>query len=259
MRKIITILLAALLCVSLAIPVWAVSEPEDLITEAKDDDLLLIDEAELLTDGEEEELLSQLQKLSKKYDAHVAVVTVSELYDDIDDFVNDLYDDLDYGYGSDRSGVLLLVCMDPWEFRIFSNGDAQDAIDGGVIDDISNEVQPQLSDGDYADAFETFAEQCEYYLEGHKNGFPFDVGQHLVIALIIGAVVGIIVVLIFKAQLKSVRSKDHADAYVRPGSMNITLARDIFLYRNVTRRPKPQNNSSSSGSRSSRSVGGGRF
>jgi chromosome segregation ATPase len=46
-----------------------------------------------------------------------------------------------------------------------------------------------LSDGDYAVAFDVFVEQCDYYLDGYTNGFPFNFGKNLLIALIIISVV----------------------------------------------------------------------
>ena len=79
------------------------------------------------------------------------------------------------------------------------------------------------------------------------------------IALIIGVVAGVVVALILKGQLKSVRKQHQANAYVRDGSMHLTMSNDIFLYRNVTRTRKQTNNSSGSSGGTGRSVGGGSF
>jgi uncharacterized protein len=65
-----------------------------------------------------------------------------------------------------------------------------------------------------------------------------------------------------KGQLKSVRKQNRANNYMKTGSLQVTVHRDLFLYRDITRTRK-QTNSSSGGSRSSgggsRSVGGGSF
>ena len=220
------------------------------------------DGADLLTESEERELNTTLADISDTYGAQIAVVTLPSLNVSIDYYVNELYDSGDYGYGSDKAGVLLLVCMNPREYRILSNGFAADAISSYDIDVISDAIVSDLSAGDYAEAFATYASESEYYLNGYINGFPFEFGPNLLLAVIVGLIIALIAVSSMKAQLKSVRRQNQANAYVKSGSMNITRAGDYFMYRTVTRRPKPQNNSSSSSSSrtgGSRNVGGGRF
>ncbi len=249
-RKIFSLISVFLICFCLTTACFASNQS------------FVTDGADLLTDSQERELRTTLSEISDKYGAQVAVVTVPSLDISIDFYVNDLYDGEDYGYGSDKAGVLLLVCMNPREYRILSNGFAADAISSYDIDVISDEIVSYLSDGYYAEAFDTYASECEYYLNGYINGFPFEFGPNLLLALIVGLVIALIAVSGMKAQLKSVRRQNQANAYVKSGSMNITRAGDYFMYRTVTRRPKPQNNSSSSSSSrsgGSRNVGGGRF
>lgn len=246
-RKILSLLLALILCLSLALTVSASSEE------------MLFDEADLLSSGEESALRDRLLTISREYHAQVIVATLPSVEGgDVDYYVEYLYDSMEFGYGPNRDGVLLLVCMNPREYRILSNGFAADAIESSDIDTIGDAIVSDLSDGDYADAFDTFADKCDYYLNGHINGFPFDAGGTLVIALIIGLVIGLIVALVLKAQLKTVRRQNQAHVYVRPGSMQVTVSRDLYLYRNVTR-TKEESSSSSSRSGSSRNVGGGSF
>jgi uncharacterized protein len=176
---------------------------------------------------------------------------------DIDEFLGYLYDEMEFGYGDNHDGVLLLVCMDPREYRILSNGFAGEAIDSGDIDDIGDAIVSDLSDGNYAAAFDEFADQCDYYLGGFINGFPFNFGKNLLICLVIGIIAGVVVAFILKGQLKTVRKQNQANVYVKPGSMQVSVHNDFFLYRDVTRTKKQS--SSSSGSGSSRSTGGGSF
>jgi len=58
----------------------------------------------------------------------------------------------------------------------------------------------------------------------------------------IAAVLSTSVMMAKRSQLKSVRFNDAACDYVRAGSFRVTNQRDSFLYRNVTRIPKPQSN-----------------
>ena len=246
-RKLISMLLILSLCLCLAVSVSASY------------DMSVWDEADLLTDWEEASLSEKLQELSRQYEAEIVIMTLESAggrY--IDELVESVYDTMGFGYGSDHDGVLLLICMDIREFRILSNGFAADAITLDYIDAITDDITPDLSNGDYADAFDTFVDKCAYYLDGHINGFPFNAGKNLLIALIVGLVTAFIVTGIFKGQLKSVRKQDRAGVYVRPGSLNITNSGDFYMYRTVTRTAKPKSNSSSSGG-SSRNVGGGSF
>ena len=227
--------------------------------EPAEDNLLVWDEAELLNETEVAQLSSKLESISKKYKAEIRVVTLSSMDGgDIDEFLEYLYDESGFGYGENHDGVLLVVCMDPREYRILSNGFAGEAITSGDIDAIGEAFKSDLSDGNYADAFDTFADKCEYYLDGHINGFPFNTGKNLLICLGIGFVVALIVTGIWKNQLKSVRKQSAANAYVKAGTMQITQSGDFFMYRNVTKTQK-QSSSSSGSSGSSRSTGGGSF
>lgn len=227
--------------------------------EPAEDNLLVWDEAELLNETEVAQLNSKLESISKKYKAEIRVVTLSSMDGgDIDEFLEYLYDESGFGYGENHDGVLLVVCMDPREYRILSNGFAGEAITSGDIDAIGEAFKSDLSDGNYADAFDTFADKCEYYLDGHINGFPFNTGKNLLICLGIGFVVALIVTGIWKGQLKSVRKQSAANAYVKAGTMQITQSGDFFMYRNVTKTQK-QSSSSSGSSGSSRSTGGGSF
>ena len=222
------------------------------------EEYLVFDEADLLNDSEELALEEKLADLSGKYGAQIVVCTIESMDGgDIDEFLGYLYDEMEFGYGENHDGVLLLVCMDPREYRILSNGFAGEAIDSGDIDSIGDVIVSDLSDGNYAAAFDKFADQCDYYLDGHLNGFPFNAGKNLLICLIIGIVAGVVVAFVLKGQLKTVRKQNQANVHVKPGSMQVTVRNDFFLYRDVTRTKKESSNSSGSGS--SRSTGGGSF
>ena len=222
-------------------------------------DYHLYDEADLLSDAEEAELTAKLEDASDAYGAQIVICTIASMDGgDIDGYLEYLYDTMGFGYGENHDGVLLLVCMDPREYRILSNGYAGTAIDTDNIASIGEVIVPDLSDGNYAESFTAFVEQCEYYLDGYINGFPFDFGKSTVRSLIIGIVAGLIVAFLLKSQLKSVHKQDRASAYVKQNSMNLTYQSDIFLYRTVSRTKKSSSDSSSGGG-SSRSTGGGSF
>ena len=69
-----------------------------------------------------------------------------------------------------------------------------------------------------------------------------DTAIALLVCLAIGLIVGLITVLSMRSQLKSVRPKNAAGEYIVQGSFHLRHSRDIFLYRNVTRTPRPKRN-----------------
>lgn len=247
MRRIISAILALMLCLGLAVSVSAAAGAG------------VWDEADLLTSAEEAWLEEKLFQISSQYEAEIVVMTLESAGGrNMDFLVEDVYDSMQMGYGANRDGVLLLLCMDIREYRILSNGFAGVAIDPMVIDRIGDVIVPYLSGEEYLAGFELFADECAYYLDGYIYGYPFNAGKSFLICLVIGVIAGVIVAFILKGQLKTVRKQVRANAYVKAGSMHLAVCRDIFLYRNVRRSEKASSNSSGS-SGSSRSVGGGRF
>lgn len=64
----------------------------------------------------------------------------------------------------------------------------------------------------------------------------------ILICLGIGLLIAFIVTAVMRGQLKTVHTREGASDYVRQGSMTVTQSDDQFLYRNVTRTPKPKDN-----------------
>ena len=236
------------------------TEPQEEHLDAEE--YFVYDDADLLTDDQEAALEQKLMELSHTYNAQLVVCTLASMDGgDIDEFIDYLYDTMGFGYGETKDGALLLISMDPREYRILSNGYAGVAIGPDQIDTLCDFMDTYLPNGQYVAAFNSFADQCGEMLEYYQNGSPFQVGKNLTISLVIGIAVGLIVAFILKGQLKSVRKQDSAHVYVRQDSMQVNVDRDIFLYRHVSRIRKPEENSSSSSRSggSARSKGGGSF
>ena len=247
-KKVLSIIFIVLICTCLYITSFAASKMPRLI-----------DDADLLTDSVESDLLTKLDSVSEKYKVDIVIATVETVGDYTpDEYINHFYDANDYGYGKNRDGVLLLVSMEERDYRILSNGLGADAISSDDIEDIGEKISSYLGDGNYEDAFNNFIEECEYQINGEINGFPFDFAKNLIISLAVGFVIAFIATGVMKGQLKSVKKQVAATEYTKKGSMQVNLSNDFFLYSTVNRRKKQQNNSSSS-SGSSRNVGGGKF
>ena len=256
-KRVLKVFCAVLLLISMSIPVYAWSDTP-----------LLVDDAGLLSNSEANELLKTLQSISTRQQMDIVVVTTNSLYGQTPrDFADDFYD---YN-GYEEDGILLLVSMEQRDWYISTTGYGITAVTDAGIDYMSDQFLQDLSYGYYYDAFMTYANLCDEFIDQAKTGRPYDkgnlpkeafpLGMMLVISLAIGFVVALITTGVMAAQLKSVDFQRNAKNYVKTGSLHVTNAREIFLYRQVHRRARPQQNSSG-GSRthmssSGRSHGGG--
>lgn len=237
MKKILAFLMLLLI---LAVPAMAAAE-------------LLVDDADILTAKEERQLTEKLEEAGEASGLDIVIVTVDGLDGTyIRDYADDYYD---YN-GYDFDGVLLLLDMDSRTWWISGSGAGVDIFTSSVIDSIGDRMEEDLKEGDFAAAFETYIEACVQYADD-----SFNVGGALIVALIIGSVVALIVTMIWRSQLKSVRFKAAASDYLKPGSLNITGSQDLYLYSNVSKVKRQQTSSGSHSSSSGRSHsgGGGRF
>lgn len=230
----------------------------------------LVDGADLLDSNEEASLVKMLDEISERQQCDVAVVTVDGLKGKTPQaYADDFYDYNGYGMGADDDGMLLLVSMEDRDWYITTYSFGETALTDAGIEYISEKFLPDLSDGDYADAFMIYAKLCDQFITQAKEGKPYDIGNMpkekmsliwIPISIAIGFVLALIVTGVMRLQLKTVRRQAAAASYIKPGSRNITISRDIFLYRNVIRTKRPENNgggSSTHTSSSGRSHGGG--
>lgn len=258
MKKLLATIFALLLCLALTVPVFAESHPPRLV-----------DNADLLTSSEETALMKYLDEISERQKVDIVIVTVESTGSKSPmQYADDYFDYNGYGFGENFDGILLLISMEERDWYISTCGFGITALTDARIDYIGDKMLDDLKDGDYYSAFRIFAEQCDIFITRAKSGdfsLPFNYGTALVFALFIGCLVSFIVTGVMKGQLKTVRSEKDADSYIKSGSMNITEARDLYLYRVVNRRPRPKDTDSggssvhSSSSGRSHGGGGGKF
>lgn len=237
----------------------------------------LVDEADLLFDWEEEELLAKLNEISKHQQVDVAVVTVNTLMGkNPQDYADDYYDYNGFGFGENNDGVLLLVNMGERDWHMTTTGYGIHAITDAGVEYISEKFLPDLSDGYYTDAFDTFATLCDEFITQAKTGEPYDYGnmpKGKVNPLWIpgsaagGALAGQIPISSMKKKLKSVGKQKSAARYFNKDSFALRASNDNFLYSNVKRvYVEPSESRSGGGSSthfgssgSSHGGGGGKF
>lgn len=263
-------LIAASLCTSaliggaplLATPVLA----EESSKVSKD---YVVDNADLLTQTEENELSEKLQDISDELQFDVVVVTTNSTGSKTaTEYADDYFDYNGYGRGSNNDGALFLVDMGDRKWAISTSGYGIEAIIDSALDDMEEEIVPYLKSGDYDGAFNEFADLTYDIVNDAKNGKSYsnsttsttknhkNIGTNLIVAFSIGAGISLMIILVYRSKLKPVKFQKEAKEYIVPGSFNLRRSDDVFLYFNITKVPIPKNNDSDdSGSFHSSSSG----
>ena len=94
----------------------------------------------------------------------------------VSDYAERFYESHNYGYGPDKDGTILLISMEDHDWYMATYGYAITAFTDAGIQYIGEEMTGDLSDGDFAAAFDTFADECDDFITQAKTGEPYDIG-----------------------------------------------------------------------------------
>jgi len=249
-KRFITLLLAI---VYMLLPLTLVS--------ASDEKIFVFDNADVLSDSQEADLAEKAEQISKKYDSDIVICFYNESDYDMK-LAESFYER--GGYNSD--GIILAVGIEEREYEFYGFGKYdRDDIDSYPMQEIEDALISELKNNNYFEAADDFCDNCEKLFSEVRDGKEyeksFNVGAWIIGALAIGFIIAFFVTNHMKSQLNNVKWQTRAENYVVQNSMNVTESRDLFMYRNIIRTPRPKSNSSSGGSRggSSRAGRSGRF
>ena len=254
MKKWISLILCVLLCVGFSITASAASP-------------YVIDQANLLTDSEIAQLEQTAAGYRSTYDMDVVILTLDSLQGKSSQAAADDYYD---GQGYAEDGVLFLLAMEEREWIISTSGKAIYALTDYGLYEMEERILPYLQSGDYYGAFDSFQQALPYYLDSYFAGdsidgyVPEDDQYHghtdvvyaeeegdflssLIIGCGFGLVVAAIAVLIMRMSMNTKRAQYSAGDYLKPGSYHLTTNRDMFMYSQVTKQPRPQQTNNSPG------------
>ena len=146
--------------------------PDERLTER------LTDDADLLTNAEEKELLAKLDEISERQKMDVVVVTTNGLDGKTaTEYADDFFDYNGFGFGAGHDGILLLVSMEERDWAISTSGAGIDTFTDDGQSFMTGQIIPYLSSGDYAGAFDTYATLCDEFITQAKEGDPYDGGN----------------------------------------------------------------------------------
>lgn len=268
-RNVFTLLLTLMLLLSLSIPALAKESNPPYV----------VDNAGLLATEEVEELNEKIQSMRGELEIDIVIVTVLGTgAKNVQEYADDFYDDFGYGYGENKSGILLLLDMQAREWYMSTCGDAIYIFTDYGLEQLGDTIVPWLTSGDYDQAFEYWLNDLPAYVEAFRNGEPIDgyappddyespygdevvhyndlsMENVLIISLIVGLVAAIVTVLIMRSTMNTARLQSGAVDYLKSGSFHLRRHSDMFLYSHVSRTARPKN-TSSGGSSVHRSSGG---
>lgn len=249
-KKIFALLLSLTLCLFAALPALAADLPR------------LVDDAGLLTAAQAASLEAELDEISQRQGFDVVIVTLDSLMGNGSEALAEwIWDEYHYGFGEEDDGIILLISMEERDWALTATGFGKEALNEDARAYMSDAFVPYLSRGDYDEAFRLFARMADELVGQARAGrpykAPFNAGIAFLIAFLPSLAAALAVVSILKGQLRSVRPQAAAADYILPGSLQITQARERYLYRTVTRRerPKPSSGGHSGGGRHSSSSG----
>lgn len=278
-KRILNLMLALILMFSLALTVSAQGPP------------LVVDQADLLTDTQEEALEEKASALREPYQMDIVIVTTDSLGGKTPEaYADDYFDENGYGYGEDYSGILFLLSMEYRDWYISTCGDGIYALTDYGIQEVASAALPYLSDGLYYEAFDAYLDELVTYLDAFQAGHPIDgkadlsgdrytgineetvhyrektsLWRLIFPCAILGLAAAAVTLIVMRSTMNTKKRQSAASAYLLENSFRLHRNQDMFLYSRVTK-TRRQESSSGGGSSTHRSSsgrshggGGGKF
>ena len=220
------------------------------------------DEAGLLTERQTPELAQRAAALAPRSGVGVYILPVDDYADygfsDVETASYSLYHDNTLGVGDGRDGILLLLSMTNRKYATFVYGDkAEPIFSSAALQRLEDDFLDDFRDDDWYDGFSDYIDGCADLLAPGSGGFSWEqLPRNFVIALVISCVIALIVCLILKWKMRSVRRQTEARAYVTLEGLHLTRRDDVYTHTTVTRRKIERDNDNSGGG-SDFSGGGG--
>ena len=164
----------------------------------------------------------------------------------------------DLGSGSGKSGILFMIALGSRKYVTITYGGGVTAFTDYRIEQLEDEVVPLLSDGDYADAAQTYIDLCASTLDFYaENGEPLDYdndpdgGLGLIGILIVVGIpmlIAAVVCGILYSRMKTAQLKTEADDYIGAG-LKLRVKTDRYTHTDrveVYDPPQPESDSGGS-------------
>lgn len=262
MKRKILFLLSIIFLITPIVMASDFSPPERTLSRVEDD-------GDILTDSEEEALREKLDRISEEQNIDVVIKTTYSLDGKSPrDYADDYFDYEGFGMGPGYDGIVFLLSMEYRDWAISTHGKAIDIFTDKGQEYIMDKILPYLSDGDYYEAFDKFANFSEDFIIQEKTGEAYDVGNMpknkipfitkiliFVISMVVGGFISFGIMKGLSSTHKTVKKQLYAGGY-ETGIVNFQNKNDIFRNRLVSKTKRPERNSTGGGSSTHTSSSG---
>ncbi len=231
-KRLTSFLLLLVLCLLLALPAAA---------DSKRDLDLVCDTCGLLTEEQAGELNARAEEYSREYACDIIVIVVPDTdFYDVETFTEGVYHKYNFGWGTDRSGVILLLSMEERDYDLAAYGYGNTAFTDFGKQQLMKDVKSYLKKNDWYGGFSKYLDLCADYLRRAREGKPVDRGFFrlsapvIIWALVAGLIFALIVTAVLKARMKSAVLQTKADNYLS-GDLRLDYEDDRFLKKDVVR------------------------
>ena len=262
MKRLCALLAALLLCAAMILPVGAVGER------------YVWDEAGILSADETQRLEEMAAEYSRQHGCGIYLATVNDptISYDVEVRAEEFYRFHQLGLGEERCGILLFLSMYGRDYDLCAYGNtAHDAFTDYGKEKLARVFLDDFADDEWADGFRDYLRECDRYLTLSEQGTPVDVPGARELTLAeklrngagVGGVLGTLVALIrgsvLKSKMKSVRTAQDADEYVRTHGVHISAHSDVFTHTTETRVRIESDSGGRSGGGGGTSINSGGF
>lgn len=242
MKKSVCVLLSLLLLLALVLPVQA------------RETVYVYDEAGILSYEEREALDDIARQISQAQECAVYFVTVPDYRaygsGSVYEVAKRIYLGNDFGWGQEKSGVMLLLSMEDRDYSLIAYGYGNTAFTDYGKDSLSEEFLDDFRDDDWAAGCRDYLTGCEKLLSMARAGTPLDVGVKIPkepmtfgdwVILWLKCLAGSFLVSLLICGIwllvakQKVREQSRAAGYLEQGSLNITRRVDRYTHTTVVR------------------------
>ena len=234
------LLITLLLIISLTFSLFSIASAADIH--------MVTDITGTLTDSQWERLNTRAESITEQYRCDVAIIMIDEMTDNDGAFewAQYLFNEYNFGYGSDRSGVLLFISLKERDYSLIARGFGNTAFtDYGKDIMLDNHILPLLGNNKFYEAFSAYLDKAEEFLKLARDGTPFDRGTDpnreglpflikLAIIILVPLIIAFSICTFWESKMKTARMAKTACNYIPPGGFQLTAQADMFLYRTRT-------------------------
>lgn len=214
----------------------------------------IFDKAGVLTAEQVEALEMHCDSVFADFSFPLYVVTLNDSeHTDIESFAEELYATMDLGYGSSKTGMMLLMNFAYRDYDICAYGNtAHKIFTDSRKNSIASGFLPSFREDEWYKGFYSYIAGSAKYLKreikpASKSNSVIDYEvllQALLIAFGISLIMALLICLVMKSKMKSVKKAKRADSYILQSEVKLSQSSDTFTHNTVQVIPIAQNNSS---------------